>query len=437
MTTIVAPTLYNEEAEEAVIGAVLISQDLRDYEDLRPDDFYIHRFRHIWEAIMSLDKRKIGVDILTLCDELEKKGRLVEIGGPAKITGIINNTPSSLYGASYAKIIKDYAYRRLLVNTAQEMVKVAHNSQNVEAEIAEIIERLSKQQSVGDGAAHWSDAIGKLYDEVEERSKNPKDIWGIPTGIKDFDAITGGLQPGEIFLLGGEPGIGKSKLSLQMGVNMGLAGHPGVIYSLEMRKMQVTRRAISSIGKINTQKLKSGKLDSSDWEAFTRAIEVASQAPIFLCDAANLTTAKMRSDLARLVKRENVEWFVLDYLFLMADGDGSLNDTERTAALSRRLKQITLEFGLAGITVTSVTKEGMGGDSKPTQKNVRGSGQVPHDADIIGFLNNHIPGKFEALDHRLATFTFVKGRDLPGAKGFFHLVKFENFPCFGDYEPVR
>lgn len=435
MNTNEPPILYNEEAEQAVIGSVLISQDLRDYDDLHSVDFYVQRHRWIWDAIKALDNRKIDIDVITLSDELDKCGRLAEVGGPMVLTKLINYTPSSLYGASYAKIVKEYAYRRSLINAAQDIAKIAYNSKNVETDVIEIVERLSKRTSGGDGAEHWAGAIGELYDEVEERSKNPKDVWGIPTGIKDFDAITGGLQPGEVLLLGGEPGIGKSKLSLQMGVNMGLAGHPGAIYSLEMRKRQVTRRAISSIGKIDTRKMKSGRMESTDWTAFTQAVELASEAPIFLCDAGNLTTAKLRADLARLVSREKIEWFVLDYLFLMADGDGTISDNERTAMLSRRLKNMALDFGLAGITVSSVTKEGMGGENRPTQKNIRGSGQMIHDADMVCFLTNHIAGKFEAVDKRLVTLSFAKGRDLEGSKGYFHLVKFDTYPSFGDYAP--
>jgi replicative DNA helicase len=424
---------FSQSAEEALLGAILINPgELREIE-IEPSDFYIQRNRWIFEAIRSIPEP----DIITLSDKLTISGHFQEAGGLAYLTQLIGNTPSSLDAGKYAEVIKQHAKRRRIMQAANDLAKCASSEDDkIDEGIANIVDTLTMGIRPKIGAVPWSVFLSQVFDEVDERSKNPKDIWGLSTGFKDFDTATGGLQPGEVLYVGGEPGIGKSILSMQMAVNLGKAGYPGAIYSLEMRGNQVGRRALSSIAKIETRHLKTGRLEDDEWPRFTAAFEEASQYPINLCDDAYLTTGALRADLARLKARYNIQWFVLDYLFLMADGDGRMDDNQRTAYLSRHIKSICSEFNVSGITVNSVTKDGMGNDARPSQKNIRGSGQVIHDADLILFLTNHIPSQNETLNKSLRTCTFGKGRELENSSGYFHLVKFDKWPAFGDYSSI-
>jgi replicative DNA helicase len=430
--------LFSQQAEEAFIGAALIDPGNLQQIDLEPEDIYIQRHRWIYEAMQALQSRKCDPDFITLTEELDRTGKLAELGGASEIVRLFNRTSSSLGLSQYADIIKGYARRRRVLKCASELAKAAYADGEIDEQVSGVVDQLTTGIRPKNGAVHWSGALQRLYDRVEERAKNPTDIWGMRTGFTDYDRATGGLHQGESVYIAGEPGAGKSKLSLQMGVNLGAAGETGAIYSLEMKEWQITARAVSSMAKMATRKLKSGRLEGEDWSALIQAIEKASEYPIYLSDQSELTTGALRADLARLKLRYGIKWFVLDYMFLMADGDGKMDDTQRTALLSRRIKTIAADLDLAAVTVNSVTKEGMGASGALTQKNVRGSGQVVHDADVICFITKHIPdkSKWETEDENLVTVSFAKGRELENPKPF-HLVKFEHYPAFGNYAPER
>jgi replicative DNA helicase len=428
--------LFSQQVEEAFLGAALIDPGRLNLIDLATEDLYIQRNRWVYQAIRSLLARGVEPDFSTIADELDRLGHLEQVGGIAYLAGLISSTPSSLGMADYAESIKDYARRRSIIQSANELAKVAYAPAAIDEPVASVVDKLVTSVRPNRGANHWDGALDGLIDSVTERMENPNAMWGIPTGFRDYDKTTGGLQPGEILYIGGEPGVGKSILSMQMGLNMARAGHPGVIYSLEMGALQIMRRAVSALAHVETRKLKTGALLPEEWDKIAATVNDCAAWPLYICDHADLTTAALRADLSRLRLLYGIEWFVLDYLFLMGDGDGKMDDNQRTALLSRRIKTITSSLGLAGITVNSVTKSAMGTSAEPTQKDIRGSGQVVHDADTIIFITKHIPdtmsGKKEEVNDNLRTVTFGKGRELESSAPF-HLVKLPSYPAFGDY----
>jgi replicative DNA helicase len=425
---------HSREAEEALIGAALMSPDLIQGIDLDTEDFYIHRNRMVWDALSALSRRGIEPDLVTVTDHLESRGQLSDVGGPAALISLINTTPTALRAGNYAGIIRDKAQRRRAILAASELARAAYDeTKDLADSAASVVDNLTMGIRPRNGAVHVRQFIDQVYADTEDAYNNPRKVWGISTGFTDFDTATGGLQPGEVLYIGGEPGVGKSILSMQMGFNMGLAGQPGAIYSLEMLGRQVLRRTLSARSKVATRKLKTGEMSDVDWSDFTAACEAVSEAPIYLCDESNLTTAALRADLARLKARHGITWFVLDYLYLMADGMGKLDPNQRTEVLSARTKNMTKELELVGITVNSVTKDGMDAEAPPSKKNIRGSGQVIHDADLIGFLTNHIPEMGGANNPNMRTFIFAKGREMENPRGAFHLVKFPDYPAFGDF----
>ena len=413
----------SKEAEDALIGAALIDPEVVTRVDLPLDAFYVHRNRWIWESLRDLTNRGITPDFVTLVEDLTNRGRLAEIGGAAYLAGMIAETPSSMGAENYADIIKDKARRRDMIAIANDLAKAAFD-QDAKLDGAQIaaIERLTRSAKVKGAARPLAEYVDRLSAQVVELTKNPRDVFGIPTGVLDFDEITGGIQPSEVLYIGGDPGVGKSILSVQMG--LGMAKHkPGVIYSLEMSGMQVTRRIVSSIGRIETRKLRSGRLSSQEVAQFQGACEAARKLPVYLSDESYLTSNALRSDLARLKAQHNVEWFVLDYLLLMADSEGAMDEIERSAMLSGRIKRICKEFEIGGITVNSVTKDGK----------IRGSNQVSHDADIICMLTEHKPSYGEKPNPRIKTVTFIKGRELSNPKTSFDLQKADGgYPAFQD-----
>ena len=414
---------HSKEAEEALLGAALIDPEVVTRVDIPLDAFYIHRNRYVWESLRDLTNRGITPDFITLSDDLKARGRLEEIGGGAYLAGLIGDTITSLNAEQYADIVRDKARRRELIRVANDLAKAAFD-QDAKLDGAQVvaIEALTRSSRVKGAARPLSEYVDRLMADVAERVKDPRDVFGIPTGVLDFDEITGGIQQSEVLYIGGDPGVGKSILAIQMG--LGMAKHkPGAIYSLEMAGMQVTRRIVSSLGRIETRKLRSGRLTQAELTTFAGACEAARRLPIHLSDESYLTSNALRSDLARLKAQAGIEWFVLDYLLLMSDGEGVTDEIERSALLSGRIKRLCKEFEIGGITVNSVTKDGK----------IRGSNQVSHDADIICMLTDHQPGYGAAPNPRMKTVTFKKGRELANPKTGFDLLKADGgYPAFLD-----
>ena len=423
--------LFSEDAERQVLGSCLVNPAHLDEVDLSAADFYDPKHSQIYQAMRALSTAETVPDYLTISEYFERKGK-PEMA--PYLTGLIADAWIGVDIGDYCRIIRDYGTRRRIIDDATQLVRMAQNVDKPLGEpLADIIDSLATGAQPKHGAVHWEPALSSYYDWLEERSKNPGDMWGIPTGFKDFDRATGGIQAGELIYIAGEPGIGKSIMSIQMGTQMAKAGYPGAIYSLEMGARQVIGRIISGQTKVQSRTMKTGRMSSEDWESVTTAIDAGLKWPLYISDDATLTTASVRADLAKLKARHGIKWAVLDYDMLLNDGDGRLDEIAFTTLVSKRLKALAKDLELAIITVSSVTKDAIGDEGIPTMRGMRGSAQKLHNADIAGFLTKHIPNKknWESEQPNLRTFTFVKGRELESL-GSFNLVKFENYPAFGD-----
>lgn len=423
---------YSETAEKAVLRSVLINPRIGQELVIKPDDFYIYKNRQIWEAYISLIAQGINPDAVTLHDELERRGVISEVGGEDYLFDLVGGESNWVNVMEYACIIHDYGRRRRAIQAASDLAVLAFStSKDFDTGLEEIIQRITMDVSTRKGATPISGMVSDLIDEILILVDKPKDtIWGLQTGIIDYDRATGGIQDadGEMVYIAGEPGVGKSILTAQIGVHLAMQGYPGAIYSLEMKNRQVLRRIISALARIETRKLKTGRLSQLELASIIQASEKAAALNMHICDESSLTTNELRSDIARLKARHGIRWFVLDYMYLMAD-TGSLDDTERTGALSRALKQICKDFEVGGITVNSVTKRGMDG-SALRKSDVRGSGQVIHDADVVLFMQDHQPRQFETKNPNIKTLTFGKGRELDQPNLAFNLLKHDGYPLF-------
>jgi len=429
---------FSKEVEEAALACILINPDEFTTFALEPTDFYIHRHRMIWETVGALHKRGVNVDFVTLSEELSRRNQLAEVGGPAWLAGLLSAYPYGINVGDTADLIRDYSRRRALSQLGQEIVKVAFNRKEaISVKTAEFIDRLANLSITKAGAIPWASYLSELYDEIEERSKNPKATWGIPTGFAKFDKITGGAQKGESIIFSGKPGVGKSMLAMQIGRNMS-EHEPGAIYSIEMKGRQVVRRMVSADTKIQSSRLKSGNIEDSDWIKIAHSIETLGELPVFMSDSVGWTTTALRADLARLRVTHNIGWFIFDYLMLAADAP-DLEKTERSEIISRSMKLICRDLDLAGIVVHSMNKAGMD-NSRPDQSGLSGSAQVAFDADVICFLTEFKAGdadKFilEKDQRNMRTLFIAKGREIEDPIKYMHLVKLPNLPRFGDYAP--
>jgi replicative DNA helicase len=277
-------------------------------------------------------------------------------------------------------------------------------------------------------AVHVNQYTRTVIEQAIERMEDPRDVWGIPTGYADFDRITGGLQPGEVLNVSGDPGIGKSIFVDQMGFQMALCDRPGVIYTLEMPGEQVVRRRLSYASRMAMREIKTGRFAPERLADLERAVEDINALPLYMSDSVHWSTASLRADLTRLKALREIEWFVLDYAYLLQDGRG-LSENDKTGLISAQLKGICRSLRLAGVVILSQNKEGMREKAK-TGVGLRGSGQQFYDADLILFLN-------EIEDEKGAIMvTFGKGRELEESKKGFRLTRIAGFPAFGDYSPM-
>lgn len=414
------------EAEAALLGAIIIDPAQIDLIDLRADEFYIQRYRWVYEALREMRTQGISIDIQTVVDQLDQENRLKAIGGAAALASLVNASPYATNAPEYARTIRAKARRRRLFQLGGDIARAAMQPEtDLDQAIAGFYERLVNNAQPEQGAQPIGTHISALYDDVEKRAANPSDIWGISSGFPDWDNLTGGFHPGESFLLAGEPGIGKSILALQLASNLA-ATAPGAVYSLEMSGLAVTRRMLSAQARYPTRNLKTGRIGDNDWPVIAAAFSEIEKLPIYLYAGAQMTTSGLRADLARLKAVSGIRWFVLDYLYLI---DSPVEDEiERTAAVSKDIKAICKDLDLAGLSVHSITKEGMG--RRPSMRTLRGSGQLIFDADVIAFIAYSDNQDEQNVRHII----FEKGREME-ALGRIKLIKQATYPAFGSLAP--
>lgn len=426
-------TVYSDFAERAVLGALIIHPDIIHELNLRADDFYIERNRLVWQTISGLITRGIDPDFVTLCNSLEKQGRLEDIGGAPFITDLAMSEGIWVHANQYALSVQDYGRRRRAIQAASKLAMLAYDLKaDMNTGVSDIVQLLTMDVSTRSGAQPISNFVDELFTEVQELAAHPRgEIWGMPTGFYDYDHMTGGLQDsdGELLLLAGEPNIGKSIFAMQMAFNLAKAGYPGVIYSLEMQARQVLKRTISAYAKFETRKLKTGNISEKEMQSFIAECEKIAGLNLYFSEESYQTTDDLRADIARLKGRYGIRWFLVDYLYLMSDGKG-MGENERTTIISANMKKIARNFKVAGIVISSVNKSGFDEQTKSGKASIRGSGQQIHDADVVLFMREHNPPQFEVKNPNMRTLTFEKTREGDEGKRMFDVLKHDGYPYF-------
>ncbi len=372
---------HSREAEEAVVGAVLINPEV--YYDvaqfLQPEDFYIHRHRWIWEAFTSLHEGRTPIDLLTVTEELDRKGQLAEIGGPAYLTGLVNQVPSSLNAESYGHIVEAHAIRRKMITAANQIAALAYNEEstvdNVMDEAEKAVFNVSERRLRHD-VEPISVVLSEYYDRIDDLAKRPDDIYGVPTGFIDLDKMLSGLQPSDLLIIAGRPGQGKTGFLLSVARNAALTHKKHVaIFSLEMSNEQVAQRLIAQETGIDSQRLRTGKLEESEWPLFTHAIEVMSDTRIFLDDTPALTPLQLRTKCRRLHLEHHLDLIIVDYLQLMGGDTRSENRVQEVSYISRNLKVLARELSVPVLAAAQLSRAvEQRSDKRPVLSDLRESG---------------------------------------------------------------
>jgi len=389
---------HSREAEEAVVGAVFINSEV--YYDiaqfLNADDFYIHRHRWIWEAFTSLHEQRIPVDLLTVSDELDRRGQLNELGGPAYLTSLVNQVPSSLNAESYGRIVEGYSIRRKMINAANQIASIAYNERtsvnDVMDEAEKAVFNVSERRLKHDLLPIKS-VLSEYYDRIDDLAKRPDDVHGVPTGFIDLDKMLTGLQPSDLLIIAGRPGQGKTGFLLSIAKNAGLTHKKHVaIFSLEMSNEQVVQRLIAQETGIDSQRLRTGRLHENEWPLFTHSIEVFGDTHIYLDDTPAITPLQLRTKCRRLHMEFGLDLIIIDYLQLMGGDTRNDNRVQEVSYISRNLKILARELNVPVLAAAQLSRAvEQRSDKRPVLSDLRESGCLSGDTLVTLENGRNVP----------------------------------------------
>jgi replicative DNA helicase len=384
---------HSRESEEAVIGAVLINPEA--YYDvaqfLQQDDFYIHRNQWVWQAFIALHDRNEAIDFVTVTEELDQMGHLADIGGAAYITKLINNVPSSLHAEAYGRRVEETAIRRRMLAAANKIAKLAYEEnlslETVMDDSEKAVFNVSERRLTRD-LQPIRTVLSDYFDHIEELSQRDDALVGVPTGFFDIDKMLGGLQPSDLLIIAGRPGMGKTGFLLSALKNAALTHKKHVaVFSLEMSNEQLVQRLIAQETGINSTRLRTGKLSPDEWLLFTQAIEVLTDTHIFLDDTPALTPLQLRTKCRRLHLEYKLDLIVVDYLQLMGGDIRNNNRVQEVSEISRNMKILARELNVPVLAAAQLSRAvEQRSDKRPVLSDLRESGSLEQDADIVMFI---------------------------------------------------
>ena len=430
---------HNREAEEAVVGAVLINPeayyDLAQF--LQAEDFYIVRHRWIWEAFTRLHEKRIPLDFLTISEELESAGQLDEIGGPAFLTALLNQVPTSLHAEAYGRMVEADAIRRRMLTAANQIATLAYDErdsvENIIEESEKAIFNVSERRLRHD-VQPIRQVMSEAYDRIDELAKRPGDITGVPTGFLDLDRKLMGLQPSDLLIIAGRPGQGKSGFLLSVAKNAALLHKKHVaVFSLEMSNEQVALRLISQQTGIDSQHLRTGKLDENEMGLFVHSIEVLGDTQIYLDDTPAITPLALRTKCRRLHMEYGLDLIIVDYIQLMSSDTRTENRVQEVSYISRNLKVLARELNVPVLAAAQLSRAvEQRTDKRPVLSDLRESGSIEQDADIVMFIYRPDQYEKDTVKQNVAEIIVSKHRN--GPTGSVELVFMSNLAKFVDAE---
>lgn len=383
----------NRDAEEAVLGSLLIDPDaIFDVGNfLKPDMFYSTTNRWIYDAILGLYNRSEPVDILTVLEELRRRDQLDEVGGEAVLAGLVGVVPTSINAEAYGRIVEAAAVRRDLLSAAGDIAKLAYEEEeniNIVLDRAEQkLFSISEQRTTRDLVPVREIASNYLA-QIEELHNRDQDVVGVPTGFVDLDKLLGGLNKSDLVILAARPGMGKT--ALQMGIGLTAArtySKKVAIFNLEMSGEQLVQRMLSTETRIDVQRLRRGQLQDHEWPIFYEAVQRLSETRIFIDDTPSISPLQLRTKCRRLYAEHGLDLIMIDYLQLMQSDRGSNNRVQEIGDISRGLKQLARELDVPVLAAAQLSR-GVESrqDKRPLLSDLRDSGSIEQDADIVMFI---------------------------------------------------
>lgn len=434
---------HDIEAEQAVIGSMLTDKDaiMSAVEVLKEDDFYREDNKIIYSAILNLYNRAQPVDIITLKSELQAMDQLEAVGGLEYIAVLPDKVPTTANVEQYIKIVEEKSALRALIKTANELITLGYDpTQDVE-DILDAAERKIFDVMQGRNQTGYSsikDILVDSFTELEQLYNQKQRITGVPTGFADLDYMTAGLHPSDLVIVAARPAMGKSAFALNIATNAAVrANTPVVIFSLEMSKEQMTNRILCSEAMVDSNKVRTGKVDDDDWAKLAAASGQLSEAPIYIDDTPGITVMEMRAKCRKLKLEKGIGLVVIDYIQLVQGSNKRGGSREQEISeISRSLKILAKEIGAPVIALSQLSRAvEQRPDHRPMLSDLRESGAIEQDADIVTFLYRDDYYNPDTERKNIAEVIVAKHR--AGSTGTVELLWLGNYTKFANLEKYR
>ena len=382
------------EAERAVLGGILLEPEAatRAVEVVLPEAFYHPAHARIYRAMVALFVKHEPIDVMTLSEELRKSGDLESAGGIVFLTELVDSVPSAANIEHYAKIVLDKHILRQLIsassNIARECYRAETDAGSILDEAEQKIFRVSESR-ISQGFAHIKDILKERFEEIQRVHESRESITGLSTGFIDLDKFTAGFHPSDLVIIAGRPSMGKTSFALNIAQHVGLdEKKPVAIFSLEMSKELLVQRLLCSEAQVDAQKVRRGFTSAKDIERLTSAAGLLSESPIFIDDTPAITTLDIRARARRLKVERDISMIVVDYLQLARTSERAENRQQEISSISRTMKALAKELSVPVVALSQLSRavEARGGDKRPLLSDLRESGAIEQDADLVLFL---------------------------------------------------
>ncbi|MEO3794828.1 replicative DNA helicase [Nonomuraea sp. B10E15] len=414
---------HNIDAEQSVLGGMLLSKDaIADVvEILRSDDFYRPAHQMVYDVITDLYGRGEPADAVTVFDELQKRGEMARVGGAAYLHTLTAVVPTAANAGYYAKIVREQAILRRLIEAGTRIVSYGYGGQNEEvddlvdraqAEIYKVTERRTSEDY-----APLADIMPGALDELEAIGSRGGQMVGVPTGFQDLDQLTNGLHPGQMIVVAARPAIGKSTLGLDFARSAAIKhGMTTVIFSLEMSRNEITMRLLSAEARVALHAMRSGMMGDDDWTRLARRMSEVAEAPLFIDDSPNMSMMEIRAKCRRLKQRNDLRFVVIDYLQLMSSPKRVESRQNEVSEISRAIKLLAKELEVPVIAISQLNRgPEQRTDKRPQVSDLRESGSIEQDADMVILLHREDAYERESPRAGEADLIVAKHRNGPTA----------------------
>jgi replicative DNA helicase len=425
----------NLEAEQAILGAVLLDKSAlyAVTERLVPEDFYRASHQKIFSAMLELAERHEPIDLITITAELQDRKELDEIGGVSYLSDLANAVPTSANADYYAQIVEEKAVLRRLIRVATQIASSGYTAaEDVDELIGDAekkILELSSRKTKGDFIP-IKDVLMETFEKIEYLYNSRGGTSGIPSGYSDLDRMTSGFQRSDLIILAARPSVGKTAFALNVAQNVAIRAKETVaIFSLEMSAAQLVQRMICAEANIDAHKLRTGMLEEADWEKLTMGISALSQAPIYIDDTPGITVTDIRSKCRRLQAEKGLGMILIDYMQLIQGRGRGDNRQQEISEISRTLKMIARELNVPVISLSQLSRAvEQRQDKRPMMSDLRESGSIEQDADIVAFLYRDDYYNPETEKKNIIEILIAKQRN--GPTGKVELVFLKNYNKF-------